>query len=193
MKAALIYLLLVVGGLFLGVATLPVGALLVENISVEGWRSNWSIGLKQTNPYTRAYVSVFGLLGLPKSEAVYFTRGYDDDGELLHGDCVYEMTGTAQAGQWWSITLYDRWGYLPINNGQALSVDATGLGNSPDTSWRTVISDKRPDDGAVWLSADAVDNFELTLRIYKPSAALLADPKQAFNPPSLKRKSCTGE
>lgn len=191
-KTIFSYLLLILGGFTLGSATIPLGVFGVEIIKVDHWESNWLIGTKQTNPYVRSYVSVFGLLGLPKTEAVYFNRSSDDEGRPLTGDCVYEMTGTGQAAQWWSITLYDDYGFFPMNDGQALSVDATDFSNSMNR-WRASISQTPPDDGTAWISSQAADGFVLTLRLYKPSADLLALPKTVLNPPSVKRLSCSGE
>ena len=43
-----------------------------------------------------------------------------------------------------------------------------------------------------WISSRSAGTFDLTLRLYMPDAALLADPGTALDPPRLARLSCEG-
>lgn len=162
------------------------------DIEIDGWRSDFAIGSEAADPYTRARVARHGLLGLAKSEAVYFTRTVDGEGRPLSEACDYRISGGAMPADWWSITLYNGESYLPDNTDGALSIDATQL-NAGDSPWEAMVSAQKPEEGTAWISSKAAGNFDLTLRLYVPSAALLGDPETAITPPVIERLSCKGE
>ena len=160
------------------------------DINVDGWRSDWSIGSASANPSTRTRVARHGLLALTKGEAVYFTTDQDNEGKTLREECDYEISGGDQDAFWWSITLYDHHSRLPMNNDSALSIDATSLESRE--IWTARISPERPKQNAAWISSRATQTFDLTLRIYRPSFAIIENPVATINAPSIKRISCTG-
>jgi len=159
---------------------------------IDGWRSDFAIGSEAADPYTRARVARHGLLGLAKSEAVYFTKTADSDGRPLTETCDYRVSGGPMPADWWSITLYDGESFLPDNTDGALSIDATRL-NVGDGQWEAMVSAQRPEEGVAWISSKAAGNFDLTLRLYVPNAALLTDPEDNLAPPIVERLSCEGE
>jgi len=156
-------------------------------LNINGWETDWALGSKASDPYMRAWVAKHGLLALPKSEAVYFIRGSDDDGKPLIEACTYIISGGAQLSEWWSITLYDDKDYLPMNDDDALSIDKSemGVGN-----WSASIQPSSPAGDAPWLSSRNAGAFDLILRLYAPSTAVLETPEDAVNPPHIKRISC---
>ena len=160
---------------------------LASTVNVNNWVSDWAIGSKAGNPYMRSYVARHGLLGLPKSEAVYFIRNVDDNGELLVENCAYRITGGVQPAQWWSITLYNKANYLPSNDDGAYSVDQTKMGNG---AWSVSIQPYAPVDGSAWLSSQSAGMFDVMLRLYKPENSLLKTPRTTLNPPSIIRLEC---
>lgn len=164
-------------------------------VDIEGWRSDWSIGSENANPYVRARVARNGLMGLRKEEAVYFLKTRDDQGDRLSEDCVYAVSGRDYPANWWSITIYDGDNRLPMNDDQRLSFDQTqaemiyGQG-----AWRFQVSAAAPEDADTpWVSSRAAGAFDLTLRLYQPSSALLETPDTALIPPQIERLSCDGE
>jgi hypothetical protein len=189
------------GGLGLGSALamaglLPgAGSLAFGDVDVGGWHSDFAIGSKAADPYTRARVARHGLLALAKSEAVYFTRTADDAGAPLRETCTYRLSGGAMPAKWWSVTLYDSDSRLPANSDNALSLDAEKLGQG---AWAATIAPRRPEPIAPnqpdvingWISSRGAGTFDLTLRLYMPDAALLADPGTALTPPRIERISC---
>jgi len=113
MRGALRYLVGVVAGSLLGLGSAlwlaglwPEGrSLAFGNVDVDGWRSDFAIGSKAADPYTRARVARHGLLALAKSEAVYFTRTTDDAGAPLSDRCHYRLSGGPMPAGWWSDAL----------------------------------------------------------------------------------------
>jgi hypothetical protein len=172
-------------GLWPGANTLAFG-----DVDVNGWRSDFAIGSTSADPYTRARVARHGLLALAKSEAVYFTRNIDDDGQPLREGCNYRISGGAMPAGWWSVTLYDGRSMLPDNTDAAASIDASHAGAA---AWEAVIAPERPKGAKYWISSRNAGSFDLTLRLYMPDAALLADPEKALMAPEIKRLSCKGE
>lgn len=195
MKRSLYYLGAVVVGSLLGLCSalwmtgLWPGAsnMAFGNVDVGGWRSDFAIGSKAADPYTRARVARHGLLALAKTEAVYFTRSRDDAGAPLREGCSYRLSGGQMPAGWWSVTLYDGQSMLPANTDGALSIDAERAGAG---AWSAVIAPRRPEGEGLWISSRGAGAFDLTLRLYMPDVALLADPDGALDAPRITRLSC---
>ncbi|MEQ9505890.1 MAG: DUF1214 domain-containing protein [Hyphomonas sp.] len=183
-------------GALLGVGTaLAAAGMVGQGISLGGkvdaggWHSDWTIGSASANPWTRARIARHGLLALNKDEAVYFTKAVDDAGDRLTQSCTYKVSGGAMPAQWWSITLYNASSYLPDNSDNALSFDLTDAAGAGDTgAWSFTVSPEEAQGG--WVSSNNAGNFDLTLRLYKPDADLLADPEATLAPPSIEKLSC---
>lgn len=175
---------LVLAGLWPGATSMAFG-----DVDVGGWHSDFAIGSKAADPYTRARVARHGLLALAKTEAVYLTRAADDDGQPLREACSYRLSGGAMPAGWWSVTLYDGASMLPANTDAALSIDASRAGAG---AWEAVIAPTRPADAMLWISSRKAGRFDLTLRLYMPEAGLLADPAATLKPPRIERLACEG-
>lgn len=195
MRRAFIYLLAIMAGLALGLGSAlwmaglwPAGrALAFGNVDVKGWRSDFAIGSSAADPYTRARVARHGLLALARTEAVYFTRTVDDDGAPLSEACTYRLSGAAMPAGWWSVTLYDGHSMLPANSDAALSIDA---GRAGAGAWEAIIAPRAPAGAEHWLSSRNAGNFDLTLRLYMPTPALLDEPQTSLVPPRVERVNC---
>lgn len=194
-RRALRYLVGVVAGALLGIGSAlwlaglwPANSKMAfGNVDVGGWHSDFAIGSKAADPYTRARVARHGLLALAKTEAVYFTRASDDDGAPLREACTYRLSGGAMPAKWWSVTLYDARSMLPTNTDGALSIDASRAGKG---AWEAIIAPKRPAGSEHWISSRRAGTFDLTLRLYLPEAPLLADPAATLQPPRIERLRC---
>ncbi|MEL6738752.1 MAG: DUF1214 domain-containing protein [Pseudomonadota bacterium] len=163
------------------------------DVNVAGWVSDFAVGSEQASPYVRARVARHGLLALANTEAVYFVRAKDDEGARLREDCDYRLSGGAMPAKWWSITLYQtQSSMLPMNEDEALSVDATSIVAVGDR-WEALIAPERPEDTPNWISSQNSDRFDLLLRLYVPQEALLTDPEATLTPPSIQRLGCRGE
>lgn len=194
-RGALRYLAGVVAGSLLGISSAlwlaglwpEGGTLAFGNVDVSGWRSDFAIGSRAADPYVRARVARHGLLALAKSEAVYFTRVTDDEGAPLREACTYRLAGGAMPAAWWSVTLYDARSMLPANTDGALSLDASRAGTG---AWEAIIAPERPAGPGHWVSSRKAGTFDLTLRLYLPEPALLADPATTLQPPRIERLRC---
>jgi hypothetical protein len=198
MRRALVYISAALAGCVLGLGSAlwmaglwpPGRNMAFGDVDVAGWRSDFAVGSRAADPYTRARVARHGLLALAKSEAVYFTRAIDDRGERLRETCTYRLSGGPMPAEWWSVTLYDSKSMLPANSGNALSIDAERAGKG---AWSAVIAPQRPVDGTPWISSKGGGMFDLTLRLYVPEPELLVNPNAALGPPRIERLSCEGE
>ena len=174
---------LALSGLFPGF-----GAMSDGTVDIEGWKADFSTGSDAADAYTRARIARHGLLALARSEAVYFTRNTDDQGERLREQCRYRLSGGTIPAQWWSVTLYDAQSRLPMNDDGALSIDASRAG---EQAWSATIAPQAPDEG-LWLSSQGGGKFDLTLRLYVPEERLFAEPAAALVPPRIERLDCAG-
>ncbi|TAD81410.1 MAG: DUF1214 domain-containing protein [Sphingomonadales bacterium] len=195
MRRILVYLLAVVAGSAIGMGSalwlaglLPgANTLAFGDVDVAGWRSDFAIGSEAADAYTRARVARHGLLALARSEAVYFTRTTDDEGQPLREACTYRLSGGAMPAGWWSVTLYDSASMLPANTDNALSIDASRVGAG---AWEAVIAAQRPEGADHWISSRTAGEFDLTLRLYLPDPAVIATPAAALVPPRIERLGC---
>lgn len=85
----------------LGTLRNPLG----EQVFLNNWASNWTIGTKASDPYTKAWVARYGLLAMRRSEAVYFIANRDENGDRLSEQCSYWLTGGNLPAKWWSFTV----------------------------------------------------------------------------------------
>lgn len=185
-------------GLWPGMKPLDFG-----DVDIDGWRSDFAIGSEAADPYTRARVARHGLLALAKSEAVYFTRTTDDAGQPLTEDCTYQLGVFAIPAAWWSITLYDSESLLPMNEDDALSVNADQDGATIPivnegfpVPLNVTVSAHKPDGKGLWISSRNAGAFDLTLRLYQPDLDELeggAETIHSFSLPSIQRISCKGD
>lgn len=184
MRTAFRYIVTIVIGLILGAAlavgTVRAGAL-GSNVSIGPWATGRDFGAADASPRTRAVVALRGLLALPAREARYYTAATDDAGRPLDGRCRYRVTGGALPGKWWSLTLYDRDGYLVRNEAGVFSVESAAV---PEKPWTIAVAPtRRPGH---WLPTGGLDHVELTLRTYLPPNGGRGDPPRAGLPSILK-------
>jgi hypothetical protein len=164
-------------GLLLGAGSAGLvlsGAVRVSEERVGPWAVDLDRGSQDAGIYQRAVTAVQVLLALAKEEAVYFVATDDDDGERLRGDCAYRVTGGDLPATWWSLTLYDG-PYLPDNDDEHLSVDATNADVAADGAWTAYLGPS-PDARGDWISTSGADRPNLVLRLYLPDDSVLADP-----------------
>ncbi|MEG3150207.1 DUF1214 domain-containing protein [Sphingomonas sp. ZT3P38] len=151
------------------------------------WTTGRDFGTAQASAHTRAVVALRGLLALPATEARYYTAAVDDAGRPLEGRCRYVINGGGLPAKWWSLTLYDRAGYLVANQPGVYSVGSAGLPSSEQAHWTVVVAPQR--QAGHWLPTGGIERFELTLRAYLPDDGGKGNFTQA-QLPSIVREAC---
>jgi hypothetical protein len=150
------------------------GAVRVSEDHVGAWSIDLDRGGEDAGLYQRGVTAVQVLLALAKEEAVYFVATDDDNGDELRADCTYRVTGGDLPATWWSLTLYDG-AYLPNNDDDHLSVDATSVELADDGAWNAYLGPS-PDSRGDWISTNGADRPNLVLRLYLPEDSVLTDP-----------------
>jgi len=163
------YLICGILGVLIGAGSaawsIRIGAL-GSNQKIGAWTTGKDYGTAGASAYTRAVVALRGLLALPATEARYYNAAVDSTGRPLEGRCRYRVVGVGLPTKWWSLTLYDREGYLVANQPGLYSVGSAGLPSAEQAHWMvTVAPDQQPGH---WLPTGRVARFELTLRAYLP-------------------------
>mgnify|MGYP000039876630 FL=1 len=161
-----------------------------RGVEVKGWTGSSVAGAVDADAWTRAQVAVRGLLALNKSQAIYLTTRRDDQGQPLREGCRYRVSGGAMPARWWSVTVYAADNFLPINDDDALSFDATEVRPDAAGNWTALLASKREGDGA-WASTRNAGAFDITLRLYNPAPAVQAD-LHAIPVPRVTRIDCAG-
>jgi hypothetical protein len=156
-----------------------------------GWVGSTDAGSTGADPWTRAQIAVRGILALNKSQAIYLTKRTDDTGAPLSEYCRYRVSGGPIPGRWWSITVYAADNYLPVNDDDALSFDATEVVPDAQSRWTALLASKREGEGA-WASSRNAGTFDITLRVYNPTSAAQAD-FGMIPAPKVTRIDCGGK
>lgn len=183
----------VIVGLLVGVASAVVYMRqgIGRGESYSGWMGSAETGSADADPWTRARVAVAGILALNKSQAIYFSRGTDEAGERLREDCRYQVSGGPLPGRWWSVTVYAADNFLPQNDDDALSFDATEVTPDAQGRWSAIVSARRP-EGSAWASSRKAGAYDLTLRIYQPTEQAQAD-FASIPMPKVTKLDCGGQ
>ena len=184
------YLICIVAGLGLGsgaaVWNVRAGAW-GSSVRIGAWTTGTDYGAAEAGAYTRAVVALRGLLALPRREARYYNAALDDGGRPLDGRCHYRVSGGEVGGQWWSLTLYDRDGYLVANPAGVYSVPSIALPPAQLSAWSVTVAPS-PQPGR-WLPTAGLERFELTLRVYLPEGGGGTNlPRERL--PRIERLSC---
>ncbi len=152
------------------------------------WRTSLGLATADTDLLTRAQVASAGLLALPSREVIYWQAQTDSAGNPLDGNCRYWVRGAALDARWWSITYYDKKGYLLANPAKIWSFSGAQLLPDEAANWRFLISSTKPEQGH-WLPGVSGQGFDLTLRLYNPGTGQLEAPENA-SLPTIERESC---
>lgn len=128
------------------------------------WTTGSDFGTARASAFTRAVVSLRGLLALPAHEARYYNAAVDSTGDPLDGRCRYRVSGGAIPAKWWSLTLYDHPGYLVANQAGRFSIASAAVPNP--AAWEVIVAPA--EQAGLWLPTGRIDRFELTLRLYLP-------------------------
>ena len=150
------------------------------------WRTSLAAGGADADMYTRAHVALVGLLALNKSETIYYTATSDSAGAALDPACSYRIEGRDPEARWWSFTAYARDNYLIPNPQKRYSVGKTDVVRGTDG--RFVIRLSRTPEAQNWI-ATSPDGFDVTLRLYNPGPAVLANPS-TVELPALIKETC---
>ncbi len=189
MHVALKVLVVLVAGTALGlIATYltVVRPVMGGDISDGPWKTSLATGSVESGPYQRAAVALHGLFALNRSETIYYTARHDDDGGGLSGNCIYRIVGRDPDARWWSITAYGADDFLIPNRANRYSISKNSVNRRDDGSFISIAA--KGQAGANWIPVSDGE-FSLTLRLYNPGAAVLANPSGA-SLPSIKKTSC---
>ena len=151
-----------------------------DDIRIGPWSTGRDIGTADADMKTRAIVALRGLLALPKQEARYFTATTDSAGAPLDGKCSYTLSGGTIEARWWSVTLYDRQGWLIANRWNRHSIGSARIPAEQAGSWSFIVAPGGAE--GLWIPTATDGPFELTLRAYRPSGTLASDPAQVTMP-----------
>lgn len=190
MKAVLKWVGLIALGLVLGIgfAIWQIrGSGLGNDVRVGPWSTGRDIGTAHADMKTRAIVALRGLLALPAQEARYFTASTDSAGAPLSGKCSYAMTGGTIEARWWSVTLYDRGGWLIPNRWSRHSIGSARIPAGEAGNWTVRIGPA--EQPGLWVPTGTDGPFELTLRAYRPHGTMARDPAR-ISLPTITKGEC---
>lgn len=151
-----------------------------DEIQIGAWTTNKLAGSSAANALTRARIAIHGILAMHRQETIYFFASKDDLGNPLDPNLDWEISGRGFDCRWWSFTLYDEEYQLIESLSRRYSVHSDNVVPEPDDSYRIVISRGNPGDN--WLASGNAGRLMVTIRLYNPSPAILADVRSVALP-----------
>jgi hypothetical protein len=151
------------------------------------WHRTAIVGQVPRNAWERVATATRGLVGLPKSETIYFEASADEDGQPFAPGCVYRFTGPALPARWWSLTPYDaRWELIPNPDGvYSLGSHNAALDERGRFEVRMLASAAGPGE----LPLDDGPGTWVVLRLYHPEPGV-AERLGEIEWPRIQRESC---
>jgi hypothetical protein len=183
MRTAVASVAMVLLSLVLGVGSALLSIRFVSRrgaIRVGPWTTSATLGSSAAGLYERAAVAVHALFVLNRSETVYYRAYTDDGGRPLDARCDYRIEGAAPDARWWSLTAYGSDDFLIPNAQNRYSFNMANVAREPDGTF-VVRASGRPQPGS-WLPLGERGHVSLTLRLYVPSAEIVAHPERAVLP-----------
>jgi hypothetical protein len=150
------------------------------------WICPQDLGLRRSDPLTRAASAWTALGSLPRSDGLVFTARVDDDGAPLTGARSYALRfprGAAPpARAFWSLTAYDEVSFFAgyPDRRPALG-DRDWLRYERDRSLVILLQPDPPEGDPNWLRTPS-GPFSLALRLYWPEPAAL---RGSWRPPAV--------
>jgi hypothetical protein len=131
------------------------------------WESWLSEGNTNADPYTKAHLARSGRLPLTSTIARYFVAHTDNAGRSLRSSCEYMVVGYPLGARWWSLAVYDSYGYLIENPSDRYSFNSEDILRRADGTFHVDLARRaRPEN---WLpTGDKDQNLVLMLRLYGP-------------------------
>lgn len=167
-------------------------AALEKNRTPTGWAGLSTaklIGDYGTNYELRAGVAVFGLGANIPADAVYLNASVDGGGSALKGGKAYRLTFAPgklpPVHGFWSVTLYDRKGYLIDHALMRYGLrDSSPIIHNDNGSLTLFIQPEAPggDMAANWLPSPPDGEFVLSMRLYWPKELVL---QEDWMPPAV--------
>lgn len=148
-------------------------------VDVGPWQTSTAIGSSSADALLRAAIAVNAILAMNRDEAVYFIARDDSAGKPLDGACRYRVSGTDPEARWWSLTVYGSDRFLVPNPQHRYSESLDSVHHDSNGHFDITLA-RQPQDGN-WIALPD-GRFLLTLRLYNPSPALVADPSRAQLP-----------
>jgi hypothetical protein len=189
MKLIMKFLAMLIAAFIIGAGSLALALYTMRDSTVVTsgpWQTDLTVGSAESGIYMKARIAVMALFALNKSEAIYYFAEKDSSGDQLNSKCDYRIEGKDVPARWWSITLLGWDYYLIPNEDNRYSYNWSNIRRNPDKSYVVSLSSKRRSGN--WISTGARDQgkLHLTLRLYKPSAAVLEHPENVELPRIIK-------
>lgn len=121
----------------------------------------------------RAKIALTALFALRESEVFYAVAAEDEAGNPLEAGNTYKVTGKNFDTRYWSITLYGEDYFLIPNEQNIFNVNMYDVSYDQEGNFSFVISPKQ--QSGTWLPSSDTQSFDLLLRMYNPSEAIISD------------------
>jgi len=140
------------------------------NVSHGPWTSWPTAGTRSSNPYVRAHYLVHNRLPISQFEINELEARVDSEGELLDGNCTYEIKGMMPKTRWWSLYTFAQTPSSRVALPKRAGIGSQQIFYQHDGSFSIQLSDE-PQPGN-WLIPAGTDGLVIVLRHYNPSRSI---------------------
>jgi len=128
------------------------------------WTTSSKIASVEESMYLRAYLALYYLFALPKTEVIYFIAEKDSDGNPLQSEYDYEIIGEKLPARYWSITMYAHDHFLVPNEVNRFNFNLETIQYNPDGTFKILTSSTKQNQN--WLPSPKNGKFQLAVRLY---------------------------
>ena len=153
------------------------------------WRIWPKAGTPEIDPYSQARLSRSGEIPIGLTVGLALTAAVDAQGEPLHANCDYAISGRIPLSRYWTLTWNDPDGWLTGPTGLRHNLTSAEILQRADGMFDIKVSRQaRPGN---WLPVAGNSDFMLVLRLYDTGVSATASAIEADTLPELLRGACS--
>lgn len=158
-------------------------------LTIGAWKTKPRIGSAEIDPYSRAAIARSGELPIGAGDGIAFLATADDAKRPLDGRCEVIVSGVTPAARFWTLTLYDRKGYLVANSLRRYGFTSREIVRSSDGSFVVHVTSRAR--AGNWLPTGGIERYVLMLRLYDTPVGVGTRTRRDAPMPSVTTERCS--
>jgi hypothetical protein len=158
-------------------------------LTIGAWTARPRTGTADIGPYSHAAIARSGELPIGAGDGIAFLATTDDNKRPLDGRCDVIVSGVTPAARFWTLTLYDRKGYLVANSLQRYGFTSEEIVRSSDGSFAVQVASRAR--AGNWLPTGGIERYVLMLRLYDTPVGVATRTQRDAPMPSIATGGCS--
>jgi hypothetical protein len=158
-------------------------------LTIGAWTARPRTGTADIDPYSHATIARSGELPIGAGDGTAFLATTDDRKRPLDGRCDVIVSGVTPAARFWTLTLYDRKGYLVANSLQRYGFTSEEIVRNSDGSFAVQVASRAR--AGNWLPTGGIERYVLMLRLYDTPVGVATRTQRDAPMPSIATGGCS--